>query len=130
MFVYFQADIKTYISPKSGKKREKFDAWKKSFSYGKKYDTKIDPFWDTSFDLHNEWKLGYCKNDHLINEPRYTRGKITDFNIWSRHLSDVEMARFTIAMKNVNTGNITIWWCAVCLDSSNKSWREKEGGLT
>ena len=30
-------------------------------------------------------------------------------------------------LENVNTGNITIWWCAVCLDSSSKSWRGRRG---
>ena len=40
-----------------------------------------------------------------MNEPRFTRGKITDFNIWSRHLSDVEMVQFTMVLNGENKGN-------------------------
>ena len=53
------------------------------------------PKTDTRFHLDKQWKLGYCKIDHLMNDVRYTRGVISDFNVWSRPLSDDEMIEFT-----------------------------------
>lgn len=50
---------------------------------------------DTRFHLGSQWTLGFCKKDQLTNHVRYTRGNITDFNVWSKALSDVEMKSFT-----------------------------------
>ena len=54
---------------------------------------------DTRFKLRKTWTLGYCKKDDLSNNVRYTRGNITDFNIWAAPLSDNEMKSFTSTWK-------------------------------
>ena len=54
---------------------------------------------DTRFQVGRSWRIGYCKKDHLINNVRYTRGNITDFNVWSTALSDDEMKSFTTSWK-------------------------------
>ena len=51
------------------------------------------PNTSTSFSLKKEWKLGYCRKDHLIQVARYTRGIVSQFNVWSRALDDAEMIK-------------------------------------
>ena len=47
------------------------------------------------FILSPIWKLGYCRSSLLDPTVETTRGRIRDFSVWSRALSDAEMIRFT-----------------------------------
>ena len=55
----------------------------------------------TSVKFNDKWTLGFCKyykNDgHTVLSPLTTilRGAISDFNLWSKALSDNEMVAFT-----------------------------------
>ena len=48
-----------------------------------------------SFKLSPIWKLGYCKASLLDPTVETTRGKIRDFSVWSRALTDSEMLAYT-----------------------------------
>ena len=62
------------------------------------------PLIDKPIETHNRtspfilspiWKLGYCKASLLDPTVETTRGRIRDFSVWSRALSDAEMLTFT-----------------------------------